>query len=817
MTFVKARLVSPFLLLGIAGGLLLIPFSPSLRLGGAMLLLFLLPGWAFPEAVFPQPVNAIERIILAGGLSYAITILAAMYLVYLPGDISQLSIVLAVAGWVIVFQTIAVFRKDRLLPWQFSNKEWLLPLAVFCVALLLRLPQLGYSEFHEDEVEVASFAARVIGGEDYALFLHRKGPVQTLIPLSIWLNTDRVTEFISRFPFALAGALGVVVVYLQARRWSNLAGAIFAGLLMAVNGLSIAFSRIVQYQSIILFLGPLAVWSFWLARETKDYRWAVTGAVLFAVCILAHFDALLYLPVILYLAWLLLKEAPAKALTLKWLAAGAVFFAAVVLSFYIPYVQDPQFRHTLTYLSDSRIGDNLLYNNLDKLNQIDRVYHSRLSLPLLFGLSLIFIAAQPKTIRAKIIAAGCLGLVVSTYWFPDIWKVNAWNVALAAWLLALGAGWLILGRFEGGRVAWIWWLTSFVGYVFLVDEPGTHYYIAYPAWAIVAGLGFGQLWQGIGKGWPLSARYVIAAGGVTVIGLLFYYQSILFWHTDSAYRQQYLAGWDSHPLRHIYKSLPASYSYFGAPRRLGWKTVGALMDKGIVQGHYRSANEIFVIPIWYTYQTPRSCFDDPDTYFVAEPGAGEPEVVQAYSLLGNVNVEGEARIALYSKQPAVRPAAGFNAADYETQFDERSQPARFAGIPPPQHPLPRQFGDVIDFRGFSLSEATLSPGETLEVTLQWQALNSMGRAYRAFVHLEKDRMWGQHDTDPACRLPTTLWRAGQVSEGQFRVMVDPVTPPGQYPLTIGLYDPESGQRLPIFDAEGNLVGDSLLLATIEIK
>jgi hypothetical protein len=49
------------------------------------------------------------------------------------------------------------------------------------------------------------------------------------------------------------------------------------------------------------------------------------------------------------------------------------------------------------------------------------------------------------------------------------------------------------------------------------------------------------------------------------------------------------------------------------------------------------------------------------------------------------------------------------------------------------------------------------------------------------------------------------------------VTVDPVTPPGQYPLTIGLYDPESGQRLPIFDADGNLVGDSLLLATIEIE
>jgi hypothetical protein len=134
-----------------------------------------------------------------------------------------------------------------------------------------------------------------------------------------------------------------------------------------------------------------------------------------------------------------------------------------------------------------------------------------------------------------------------------------------------------------------------------------------------------------------------------------------------------------------------------------------------------------------------------------------------------------------------------------------------------QYPAHWRFGEVANFLGFSLSALESSPGETLEVTLRWQSLTPVDTRYRAFVHLEKGQMWGQHDDDPACRLPTNLWRAGQITEGQFRVTIDPTTPVGDYPLTIGLYDPAGGGRLPIYDAQNNQVGDSLVLATIKIN
>ena len=118
--------------------------------------------------------------------------------------------------------------------------------------------------------------------------------------------------------------------------------------------------------------------------------------------------------------------------------------------------------------------------------------------------------------------------------------------------------------------------------------------------------------------------------------------------------------------------------------------------------------------------------------------------------------------------------------------------------------------------GYTLSDQQVVVGEVLSVRLHWQSLAETDVAYRAFIHLGENPVWGQHDDDPACRLPTTLWRAGQTTVGQFRVAPSLETPPGDYPLVIGLYDPATGERLPILDASGQATGDSLILTTIRV-
>ncbi len=834
MTHKNKRLLAPFLLLFLMDIAIVLSSMPEIRFVGTVGLLFFLPGWALLEALFPSPTSLIERILLAIGLSYSVSILGTLYLIYLPGPIRQIYLVGTLTLWVIFFQGIAIIKREKLRPWQTSQREWMISVILLGLVLSLRLPRLGYSEFHEDEVEVLSLVTRVLGGEDYAIFLHRKGPVQTLVPLMVWLNTTRVTEWIARFPFALASALGVMVIYLLTTRLSNRWAGLLAGLLLAINGLSIAFGRLVQYQAVILFLAPLAIWAFWYARLKKAYSWIIIGALFLAVCTLAHYDSLLYLPIILYLSGLIFKEAYTEAGTiskaLKWFIVAGLLYIFVVTSFYLPYIQDPQFSHTWSYLTESRIGGKLFYNNLALFREVDFTYNSHFHLLILFLLAIVLPVKWSKTRYAngcRLSAIGliiCIGLVGSTYWFPKVWKVQGWNLALIPWLLWLILGWVHLRQAgEGRRVAWVWWLTSLMGYVFLVDKPGTHFYIAYPGWVAVAGMGFGQVWQDTQTDvlYPPKHSYsrqaILAAGALMTLAVLFYYQTILFWHTDSTYRQTFVDAWADTPLRHIYQSVPDSYGYFGAPRRLGWKAIGSLLNSGVIQGDYRSANEVFSVPIWYTYQTPRSCFSDPQNYFVAQPDGDRPEIIQTYTLVGNVLVEEIPRIAVFVKGNVDQQPINYNLADSISHFDRHATLANFIRPSTPQYPTHWRFGDAINFLGFSLSKQELLPGETLAVALQWQAIAPLDIPYRAFVHLEKDQIWGQHDDDPACRLPTNLWRTGQIVQGHFRIIVDPATPPGEYPLTIGLYNPDDWQRLPIFDGQDNEIGDNLVLTTIKIN
>jgi len=49
------------------------------------------------------------------------------------------------------------------------------------------------------------------------------------------------------------------------------------------------------------------------------------------------------------------------------------------------------------------------------------------------------------------------------------------------------------------------------------------------------------------------------------------------------------------------------------------------------------------------------------------------------------------------------------------------------------------------------------------------------------------------------------------------IVVKPDAPPGQFVIEVGMYLPQSGQRLPVLDKSGQVQGDRVLLATVEIR
>jgi 4-amino-4-deoxy-L-arabinose transferase-like glycosyltransferase len=790
------------------------------RAAAAVLLLFFLPGWAWLEAWLPDFREGVWRGILAAGLSLILTSLGTLYLSYLPGPLTEGHLLALCAVFTLPPLAIALRRRPAALIWP-DRRLWLLLGVVLVLAAALRLPRLGYAEFHEDEVEVTSLATRTIGGEDYAVFLHRKGPEQMLPPLAGWLLAGRITEGWARLPFALAGLLGVAALTLFAHRLGGGAAGLATGVLLALNGYFIAFSRMVQYQAIIFFLASLALVCLWWALEEGETRLIWPAALGLAASLLAHYDALLYLPVAAYLAWRIWQRRRAARPAL--LVAG-LLAAGVLLSFYIPYVRDPQFEQTRTYLVESRVGTAWLYNNLKPLRRLDADYSSRFYLPVLWVLSLAVAVRYKPSGRAwwGLLGGALLAAWTTTRW-PDAWRLSgSADLSLLPWLTLFGVVWLGLRRQRRDYEAvWMWWGVPLLAYGFLVSDPRTHLYVAYPGWAIVAGWGAAWLWQ-VGEGkrrfGPLRPA-LMAVGGAAAL-LVAGYQAAIFLPTESALLAL-RAQWEGSAGEALYGSLPEPRSYFGYPRHVGWKAAGWLVNTGRLPNDFRSAGEDFSVPIWYTFETPRSCYDDPALYMVArqaQEDAADNRLAAKYVLAAIVYTEDRPRIDLYTQGQANGAPApqNYRLADLEPAFDALASPEHFVEGSQPDQALQVRFGDVAVLSGFSLSDQKIAPGATLSLALYWKSAAETDTAYRAFVHLGENPVWGQRDDDPACRLPTSLWRTGQTAVGQFRVTVAPETPPGNYPLVVGLYHPTTLERLPAQDAQGQPAGDSLTLATIRV-
>ncbi len=133
-----------------------------------------------------------------------------------------------------------------------------------------------------------------------------------------------------------------------------------------------------------------------------------------------------------------------------------------------------------------------------------------------------------------------------------------------------------------------------------------------------------------------------------------------------------------------------------------------------------------------------------------------------------------------------------------------------------QHPLRAQMGDSVLFLGYDLVSLESHPGESLHLTLYWQALAQMETSYSVFTHLvdEEDRIWGQKDGVPGdWALPTTSWIEGEYIVDEYDIPVKEDAPLGDYLIEIGMYNASTSVRLPIYDQGGNHIGDRLLLKT----
>jgi len=138
------------------------------------------------------------------------------------------------------------------------------------------------------------------------------------------------------------------------------------------------------------------------------------------------------------------------------------------------------------------------------------------------------------------------------------------------------------------------------------------------------------------------------------------------------------------------------------------------------------------------------------------------------------------------------------------------------GIP---NPTEINFGGQIELIGYDLYRRSLQPQDSLPVTLWWKALAPMDRDYVAFVHLVQppDAVWAQLDRMPYAKplnqlTPTSTWQVEDVIEDTYYVDIPPEMPPGIYDVTIGWYDKDTFERLPV-----NFDDADVLIARVRVE
>jgi 4-amino-4-deoxy-L-arabinose transferase-like glycosyltransferase len=205
-------------------------------------------------------------------------------------------------------------------------------LIVLIIAFLLRFVNLGYSDFQGDEIK-ALFIPDPSQKLTSFFMDQRKGPMQWFVTGAVKLVDPAYTHrFVDRFPFALAGLLAVFFFYKLVEGNFSKKIAFYSSLFFATNGLFVAFSRIMQYQSLVILFMVLALYMFSLSSKSERWkdRGLTFGFIFWALSILSHYDGVFIAPFAFYFLYPRLKD---KHLWLSLIVPGLMLAA-----FYIPFV-----------------------------------------------------------------------------------------------------------------------------------------------------------------------------------------------------------------------------------------------------------------------------------------------------------------------------------------------------------------------------------------------------------------------------------------------------------------------------------------------
>jgi hypothetical protein len=160
----------------------------------------------------------------------------------------------------------------------------------------------------------------------------------------------------------------------------------------------------------------------------------------------------------------------------------------------------------------------------------------------------------------------------------------------------------------------------------------------------------------------------------------------------------------------------------------------------------------------------------------------------------------------------IRPAYARPSALTEAQLDGISQRVDAVFF----HPA----GGQLKLLGYDAPVQAAYPGQSVPVTLYWEAIEPFGRDYSIFLHLvdAHNLVVTQRDALPGMGTLSTQWLDTlRWAEERVLTLPDTAFSPNQTVVEVGLYDYATGERLEVVNADGQIAGDNVRFGQLEIQ
>jgi hypothetical protein len=134
------------------------------------------------------------------------------------------------------------------------------------------------------------------------------------------------------------------------------------------------------------------------------------------------------------------------------------------------------------------------------------------------------------------------------------------------------------------------------------------------------------------------------------------------------------------------------------------------------------------------------------------------------------------------------------------------------------HPLGFQFEDSLTLIGYAaVPSDKIQRGEQLRVIVEWRANQDIHAQYIVLAHLvdAQGHIWAQEDREPI--IPTDRWQLGDIVRDQFTFSLSRIMPPGEYSITVAIWDPRAERNLSLTDPQRGSPATESVIGIIQVQ